>query len=164
MVRASDAFILDGKGLEANLHFRSSIVALMVVCAGALAVAQSKVTTPEELDKAMKALQQAQMAAGKAINSGDFAEGTKQLALVKKALEDSREFWVTHKKDDAIAANKETVTKLEEVQKMLAAPTPDGSAVMAAMKQTVGPACRQCHEKYRVRDAENNWVLKPGSI
>ena len=35
---------------------------------------------------------------------------------------------------------------------------------MAAMKQSVGPACRMCHEKYRVRDAENNWVLKPGSI
>ena len=69
-----------------------------------------------------------------------------------------------HKKDDAIAANKETVAKLEEVQKMLAAPTPDGQAVMAAMKQQVGPACRQCHEKYRVRDAENNWILKPGTI
>jgi cytochrome c556 len=151
-------------GLEANLHFKSSIAALMVVCAGVFVVAQSKVTTPEELDKTMKALQQAQMAANKAITAGSFAEATKQLATVKKALDDSREFWVTHKKDDAIAANKETVAKLEEVQKLLAAPAPDGAAVMAAMKQQVGPACRQCHEKYRVRDAENNWVLKPGSI
>jgi hypothetical protein len=150
--------------LEANLHFKSGIAALLVVFAGAFVIAQSKVTTPETLDKTMKALQQAQMAAGKAINSGDFAEGTKQLALVKKALEDSREFWVVHKKDDAIAANKETVAKLEDVQKMLTAPAPDGQAIMAAMKQTVGPACRQCHEKYRVRDAENNWVLKPGTI
>ena len=150
--------------MEANLHFKSGIAALMVVFAGAFVIAQSKVTTPETLDKTMKALQQAQMAAGKAINSGDFAEGTKQLALVKKALEDSREFWILHKKDDAIAANKETVAKLEDVQKMLTAPAPDGQAIMAAMKQTVGPACRQCHEKYRVRDAENNWVLKPGTI
>ena len=150
--------------MEANLHFKSGIAALMVVFAGAFVIAQSKVTTPETLDKTMKALQQAQMAAGKAINSGDFAEGTKQLALVKKALEDSREFWILHKKDDAIAANKETVAKLEDVQKMLTAPAPNGQAIMAAMKQTVGPACRQCHEKYRVRDAENNWVLKPGTI
>ena len=146
------------------MHFKSGIAALMVVFAGAFVIAQSKVTTPETLDKTMKALQQAQMAAGKAINSGDFAEGTKQLALVKKALEDSREFWILHKKDDAIAANKETVSKLEDVQKMLAAPAPDGQAIMAAMKQSVGPACRMCHEKYRVRDAENNWILKPGSI
>ena len=150
--------------MEANLQFKSRIAAVMVVCAGALVIAQSKVTTPEELDKAMKAMQQGQMAAGKAIGSGDFATATKQLATVKKALIDSREFWVTHKKDDAIAANKEAVSKLEEVEKMLAAPAPDGAAVMAAMKQTVGPACRQCHEKYRVRDAENNWVLKPGTI
>jgi hypothetical protein len=150
--------------LEANLHFKSSIAALMVVCAGVLVVAQAKVATPEELDKTMKALGQANTAAGKAITSGNFAEGTKQLAIVKKALDDSREFWVMHKKDDAVAANKETVGKLEEVQKMLAAPAPDGAAIMAAMKQSVGPACRMCHEKYRVRDAENNWTLKPGSI
>ena len=150
--------------MEANLRFKSGIAALMVVFAGAFVIAQSKVTTPEALDKTMKGLGQAQMAAGKAINSGDFAEGTKQLAVIKKALEDSREFWIVNKKDDAIAANKEAVAKLEEVQKMLAAPAPDGQAIMAAMKQTVGPACRQCHEKYRVRDAENNWVLKPGTI
>jgi hypothetical protein len=155
---------LRGKGLEANLQFKSSIAALMVVCAGVLVVTQGKVATPEDLDKTMKALQRANMAAGKAITSGDFAEGTKQLAIVRQALDDSREFWIMHKKDDAVAANKETVGKLEEVQKMLAAPKPDGAAIMAAMKQSVGPACRMCHEKYRVRDAENNWILKPGSI
>ena len=150
--------------MEANLQFKSGVAALVVVFAGALVMAQAKITTPEELDKAMKALQQAQMAANKAIGSGNFAEGAKQYALVKKALDDSREFWVTHKKDDAISINKETVGKVEEVLKMLAAPSPDGMAVQMAMKQGVGPSCRMCHEKYRVRDAENNWVLKPGSI
>ena len=150
--------------MEANLHFKSSIAALMVVCAGVLVVAQSKVTTPEELDKTMKALQQAQMAAGKAISVGQFRRGHQAARHGQEGAGRLREFWVMHKKDDAIAANKETVAKLEEVQKMLAAPAPDGPAVMAAMKQQVGPACRQCHEKYRVRDAENNWVLKPGSI
>ena len=49
------------------MHFKSSIAALMVVCAGVLVVAQAKVATPEELDKTMKALGQANMAAGKAI-------------------------------------------------------------------------------------------------
>ena len=63
-----------------------------------------------------------------------------------------------------IEANKLTVEKIEAVEKMLAAPRPMRQAVMAALKQEVGGACRQCHEKYRVRDAENNWVLKPGSI
>ena len=63
------------------MHFKSVIAAVMVVCAGVLVVAQGKVATPEELDKTMKALGQANQAAGKAITSGDFAEGTKAVAV-----------------------------------------------------------------------------------
>ena len=149
--------------MEANLHFRSCVAALLVAWVGTVVMAQ-KITTPEELDKAMKKVQQANMAANKAVASGNFAEAAKQLAIVKQAITDSREFWVQHKKDDAIAANKETVAKIEAVEKLLTAPAPDAQAVQAAFKQEIGPACRQCHEKYRVRDAENNWVLKPGTI
>ena len=112
----------------------------------------------------MKKVGPALQAANKALGSGAPAEASKQLAIIKQAIIDSREFWVTHKKDDAIEANKLTVEKIEAVEKMLAAPAPDAQAVQAALKQEVGAACRQCHEKYRVRDAENNWVLKPGSI
>jgi cytochrome c556 len=150
--------------LEAKLQLKSCIAALMMVGAGALAVAQTKVTTPEDLDKAMKKVGPALQAANKALASGAPAEAAKQLAVMKQAVIDSREFWVMHKKDDAIEANKLTVDKIEAVEKMLSAATPDTQAIQASLKQDVGAACRQCHEKYRVRDAENNWVLKPGSI
>jgi len=146
------------------LQFKSCVAALMVVGASVLAFAQTKVTTPDELDKTMKKVGPALQAANKALASGAPAEASKQLAIIKQAIIDSREFWVTHKKDDAIEANKLTVEKIEAVEKLLAAPAPDAQAVQAALKQEVGGACRQCHEKYRVRDAENNWVLKPGSI
>lgn len=149
--------------MEDNLHFRSWVAALLVAWTGAMVLAQ-KVTTADELDKAMKKVQQANMAANKAVGSGNFAEAAKQLAIVKQAIADSREFWVQYKKEDALAANKETLAKIEVVEKMLAAPAPDAPAIQAAFKQQIGPACRQCHEKYRVRDAENNWILKPGSI
>ena len=145
------------------MHFRSSVAALLVVLTGSIVLAQ-KVTTPEDLDKAMKKVGPALQATNKALASNAIPEASKQLAIVKQAIIDSRDFWVTHKKDDAIAANKETVAKIEAVEKLLAAPTPDAQAVQAALKQEVGAACRQCHEKYRVRDAENNWTLKPGSI
>ena len=145
------------------MHFRSSVAALLVVLTGSIVLAQ-KVTTPEELDKTMKKVGPALQATNKALASNALPEASKQLAIVKQAIIDSREFWVTHKKDDAIAANKETVAKIEAVEKLLAAPAPDAQAVQAALKQEVGAACRQCHEKYRVRDAENNWTLKPGSI
>ena len=41
------------------MQFKSCVAALMVVGAGVLAFAQTKVTTPDELDKTMKALGQA---------------------------------------------------------------------------------------------------------
>jgi cytochrome c556 len=148
--------------LEANLHFRVYAAALMVTWAGAMAVAQ-KVTTPEELDKMMKGVQKANMAVGKAVASGAFADAAKHLAIVKQAVDDSREFWVQNKKDDAIKFNKDVIAKIESAEKLLSAPTPDPAAATAAVKQ-IGPACRSCHEVYRVRDADNNWVLKPGSI
>jgi len=153
--------------LEDNLHFRSYVAALVVVSAGTIAIAQTaqtKVSTPDDLDKVMKKVGPAMQAANKALGSGSFAEVSKQLAIVKQGVLDSRSFWEEHKKDDAIAANKEAVAKIEAVEKMLSSATPDGQAIAASLKQDVGTACRQCHEKYRVRDAENNWVLKPGSI
>jgi len=136
----------------------------MVVFAGSFLVAQTKVTTPDDLDKTMKKVGPALQAANKALASGAIPEATKQIATMKQAIIDSREFWVVHKKDDAIEANKTVVAKIEAVEKLLAAPSPDAQAVQAALKQEVGAACRTCHEKYRVRDAENNWVLKPGTI
>lgn len=126
-------------------------------------VVAQKVTTPEDLDKMMKKVQPAMQAAGKAVGSNDFAEAGKQLAIVRQAVDDSRTFWVEHKKEDAIKFNKDTVAKIEEAEKLLASPAPDAAAATAAVKQ-VGAACRSCHEVYRVRDADNNWVLKPGSI
>ena len=146
------------------MHFKSCVAALLVVGAGALAFAQTKVTTEDDLDKAMKKVGPALQAANKALAGGAPAEASKQLAIIKQAITDSREFWVVHKKQDALDANKLTIEKIEAVEKLLAAPAPDAQAVQAALKQEVGAACRQCHEKYRVRDAENNWVLKPGSI
>jgi hypothetical protein len=134
----------------------------MVTWAGSMVVAQ-KVATPEELDKTMKKVQPALQATQKAIKSNDFPEAAKQLAIVKQAIDDSREFWVTHKKDDAIKANKDTIAKLEATEKLLTGPAPDAMVALGALKE-LGAACRTCHEVYRVRDADNNWVLKPGSI
>jgi cytochrome c556 len=148
--------------LEDNLHFRFCIAALLMACAGSMVLAQ-KVSTPEELDKAMKKVQPAMQAANKAVNSKAFPEAAKQLAIIKQVMDDSREFWIQHKKDDAIKANKEVVAKLEAAEKLLTAPAADGAAAAAAIKE-IGGACRVCHETYRVRDADNNWVLKPGSI
>jgi cytochrome c556 len=46
---------------------------------------------------------------------------------------------------------------------MVSAVTVDGAGAAASLKQ-VGGACRSCHQQYRATDADNNYILKPGSI
>ena len=145
------------------MRLKSYAAVLLVAGFGSLVIAQQKVTTPEELDKTMKKVQPAMQAAQKAMKSESYADARAQLAIVKQAMDDSHEFWVIHKKEDAIKSNRDTVTKLEEVDKLLAATPVDTAAVAAAMK-AVGGACLSCHKQYRERDAENNYILKPGSI
>ena len=112
-------------------------------------------TTPEELDKAMKKVQPAMQAAQKALKSEAYADVKPQLATIRQVMVDSREFWVLHKKDDAIKANEDVVAKIDAVDKLLAATPVDPAAVVAAMKE-MGGACLTCHKVYRERDSENN--------
>ncbi len=142
------------------MGFRVYLATVLVTAAGTLAVAQ-KVTTGEELDKAMKRVQPAMMAANKALQAKNFAEATSQLDIVKQVMDDTREFWVLHKKEDALKANADTLAKIEETRKLMQAN--DQPAAQASLKE-LGVTCRSCHEVYRARDADNNWVLKPGSI
>ncbi len=144
------------------MRFKFYAGALLVAWSGSLVVAQ-KVTTEEELDKAMKKAQSALQATLKAIKSEAYEEARSQLAIVKQVTEDEREFWVMHKKDDAIKANLDVIAKVEAADKLLAASPVDTAAVAAALKE-IGGACLSCHKVYRVRDEEKNWILKPGSI
>src|SRR5262245_19142678 len=97
--------------------------AAVLALAGTVLVAQ-KVTTPAELDAAMKKIGPAQGAAGKAIQSGDFATAKAQVAIVKQALTDADNFWVTNKKDDAIAFSKDSIAKVTAVEQSLSAAAP----------------------------------------
>jgi cytochrome c556 len=148
--------------MEDILRFRLYVATGLVVATGSILVAQ-KVATPEELDKAMKKVQPAMQAAQKALKSEAFADVRPQLATIRQVMLDSREFWVLHKKDDAIKANQDVVTKLDAVDKLLSATPVDPAAVVAGMKE-MGAACLSCHKVYRDKDSENNYILKPGSV
>ena len=140
----------------------SAFVLAWSCAVGVAVMAQTqKITTPEQLDKVMKAVQQANQPVGKAIASGAFDDARKGLATVKENIVASRSFWIEHKKDDAVKMNEESVGKIEALEKLLSATPVDGAAAAAAMKE-VGGSCRACHQKYRATDAENNYILKPG--
>ena len=138
--------------------------ALLLAWSGAVVMAQTqKVTTPEQLDKVMKQVQPAMQAMQKAFKSQAYADVRKNLATAKENVLLSQSFWIEHKKDDAVKLNKDVLAKMEELEKIVATDTVDVPAAEAAMKG-VGESCRACHKQYRATDAENNFILKPGSI
>lgn len=138
------------------------IAAAVCVAFGTVLVAQSKVTTVSQLDAVMKkagAIRQVD----KAIQSGNAADAKAQLAIVRQAVQDSQSFWITHKKDDAVKLNKESLAKIDALEKVLSAGTLDAAAATAAYKEA-GGSCRACHSQYRAEDANNEYILKPGSV
>jgi hypothetical protein len=109
------------------------------------------VTTPEELDKVMKKVGPAMQASTKAMAGPNYAEVKAQMAIVKQGVLDSQQFWIEHKKEDALKFNKETLAKLDDFDKLIATDTVDTAAAAASLK-AVGAACRQCGRR-RARPA-----------
>jgi cytochrome c556 len=137
-------------------------VALSTLLGGAALIAQSKVSTAQELDTIMKKAR-AFRQVDKAIQSNNAADARKQLEIVENAVKESQSFWITHKKDDAVKMNKESLAKLDALAKVLSSGTLDVTAATAAYKEA-GGACRSCHQQYRVEDDNNEYHLKPGSV
>jgi cytochrome c556 len=147
------------------MRVRVYVGALLVVAwSGALVVAQTKVTTPEQLDKVMKSVGPAMRNMQKALKSDAFADARKELATMRAGVLDSQSFWVEHKKEDAVKMNKESIAKHDAHHKLLSGPADAATAGWAAALKEVGGSCSACHKQYRAQDAENNYVLKPGSV
>jgi len=141
-------------------RFVMSAAAVAIACAGVV-IAQ-KVSTTDDLDKVMKragAFRQVD----KAIQSNNAGDAKAQLAIVRQAVLDSQSFWIEHKKEDAVKLNKESIAKLDELEKTLSAQPFDIAAATAKFKET-GGSCRACHQQYRAEDENNNYILKPGSV
>jgi cytochrome c556 len=136
--------------------------AAVCLALASVAVAQQKVSTPEELDKIMKKAS-AFRQVDKAIQSNNAADAKAQLAIVRQAVQESQSFWITHKKDDAVKLNKESLAKIEALDKVLSSSSFDVATATAAFKEA-GGSCRACHTQYRAEDANNAYILKPGSV
>jgi cytochrome c556 len=143
---------------------RRFVVYAAAVCVafGSVMVAQQKVSTPEQLDKIMKKAS-AFRQVDKAIQSQNASDAKAQLVIVRQAVEESQSFWITHKKDDAVKLNKESLAKLDALEKVLSSSSFDVATATAAYKEA-GGSCRACHSQYRAEDADNQYILKPGSV
>jgi cytochrome c556 len=136
---------------------------VLLLAWSAVVVGAQKVTTPEELEKVMKKAGPAMQASQKAMGAGSYAEVRTQIATVRQAVLDSQTFWIEHKRDDALKFNKDTLAKIDEFEKTVATDTVDAAAAKASLT-AVGAACRSCHRVYRATDADNNFIIKPGSL
>ena len=135
-----------------------------IVVLGVVVGAQAKLTTVEEYATAMKANAQAVGALNKALGSGGFADARTQVAALRQNYMALHGFWTEKKKDDAVAIVKDGLSRLDALDKILAAPTPDAMAAQAAVKEFAGGTCGACHKLYREGDAQSGYRFKAGVL
>jgi hypothetical protein len=138
----------------------SSVIVGLSVIIGA----QGAVSTPDDHVKVMKANAQAVGAMNKAIGSGAFADARTQATTLRQNFTALQGFWASKKKDDAVAILKDGLTRLDALDKILAAPAPDQMAAQAAAKEFGGNTCGACHKLYREGDAQTGFKFKAGVI
>ena len=142
-------------------RFTTCATALIMVWLGALAIAQTKVTTLEEYAKLMKSNAQTNGAMNKAIGSGAFADARTQLTTLRQNFMTLQTFWTERKNDATIAIVKDGLTKIDALDKLLAVPAPDQQAAMAAAKEVQG-TCGACHKMNREGDNQTGFRFRPG--
>src|SRR5262245_58173160 len=103
-----------------------------MVVLSVVTIAQAKLTTLDEYTKGMKANAQANGAMNKAIGSGAFADARMQVTTLRQNFMALQGFWADKKKDDAVAIVKDGLTRLDGLDKMLAAPSVDQMAAQGA--------------------------------
>ena len=136
--------------------------AMLITLCGVLAVAQRKVSTPEEYEKAMKPAELALRTMGGALASGAYPLLRKELATLKTAILETQSFWVLHKIDDAVAMNKDVLAKIEAFEKLVATDPVDAAVAGAALRE-INPTCAACHKQYRAQEG-GGYRIKPGTI
>jgi cytochrome c556 len=142
-------------------RFTTCATALMMVWLGTLAFAQNKITTVEQYAALMKSNAQANGAMNKAIGSGAFQDARTQLATLRQNFTTLQAFWTERKQDPAIGIVKDGLTRIDALDKLLAAPAPDQMAAQAAAKELQG-ACGACHKQYREGDNQTGFRFRPG--
>src|SRR2546428_283342 len=141
-------------------HMTGWLIAF-VLAAGAVGVAQ-KVVSPEEFTRAMKTIGTAIDGVNKAIASKSYVDAKTPLALSRQILASTRPFWTTNQKPDAAKMTRETVAKLDALDKVLSASVVDAAAVAGAA-QDLTRSCDACHAMYREGDQQSGYRIQSAS-
>jgi cytochrome c556 len=139
-------------------------IPLLLSLAGSVVLGAQATLSNEDHPKIMKANAQAAGAMNKAIGSGAFADARMQVATLRQNFTSLQAFWMDKKKDDAVAILKDGLTRLDALDKVLAAPTVDQMAAQAGAKEFGGNTCGACHKLYREGDAQAGFRFKAGVL
>ena len=124
--------------------------------------APTKIATLQDHIALMKSNAQANQALGKALASGSFADARTQAATIRTNLTTLRTFWTEKNNDTALKIVNEGLTRLDAVDKILAAPMPDQMAAQAAAKEFQGNTCGACHKQLREGTQETGFKFREG--
>jgi cytochrome c556 len=126
----------------------------------ASAQAPAKIATMQDHVALMKSNAQANGALNKAAQSGAYADAKMQVATLQQNLRTLEMFWAGKQNSDAVMIVKQGLTRLDALDKMLAASAPDQMAVQAAAKEFGGNTCGACHKQLREGDAQTGFKFK----
>jgi cytochrome c556 len=136
---------------------------LTFALAGITLMAAEKAKTAQDMDVAMKKVGKTQQDLNKAINAMAYADAKKQVEIIKTTLTDAENFWVVNKKTDAQQFSKDVIAKLDVLDKALSEKAPDQAKATAAYRDATR-TCNSCHMVYRGVDANNQFIIKPGTV
>jgi hypothetical protein len=135
----------------------------MAALVGAVGLAQAptKIAALADHMALMKSNAQANGALNKSLGSGSFADAKAAAGTLRTNFTTLRTFWTEKKNADALKIVDDGLSRLDGLDKLLAAAAPDQMAAQAAAKQFSGGTCAACHKMMREGDAQSGYRFRP---
>jgi hypothetical protein len=137
-------------------------VALAALAAAGLAQAPSKIATLADHAVLMKSNAQANGALNKSLGSGGLADAKAAAATLRTNFTTLRTFWTEKKNAEALKIVTDGLSRLEAIDKAVAATAPDQTAAQAAAKEFGGATCAACHKMMREGDPQAGFRFREG--
>jgi cytochrome c556 len=142
----------------------STVAIIVLLGAALLAQAPAKIATLADHAALMKSNAQANGTLNKSLGSGAFADARMAVATLRANYTTLRTFWTEKKRDEALKIVNDGLARLDALDKLLAAPTPDQMAAQAAAKEFGGNTCGACHKQFRDGDAQTGFRFRDPTI
>jgi hypothetical protein len=127
-----------------------------------LAQAPSKIATLADHAALMNSNAQANGALNKSLGGGMFADAKSAAATLRTNFSTLRTFWTEKKNAEALKIVNDGLSRLDMVEKALAAAAPDQAAAQADAKAFGGSTCAACHKMMREGDAQTGFRFRDG--